>query len=611
MSLKETCAFLQGLPSDIGAPLLLAALDEPSDRAVGEASTNLVERKFSNYLPVLFRKFPSFSEEVRSAVLEKRWILVPIAKSIIAYGAPDDRSSVLQLAPFLNEGDAMEILVAGLSEGSGAWREAVIARCREAARIFIERIRSLRADEEQHYREEVVPKVAEAISTIVDRSEESIFLETLAECGDETYRTLTNIALTKAHTPLYNSLQEIFVALNSSTTVSTLFKLSAEQSAHLHMFAAEVFSRKGGGAFVDAMADYLRRIGDEAQESLAKRTKVTPWWKAVVDYTAIGASSAEAIMDFIVECNLDMDEKREKVVHFLSIESPDAKIYALRLLDEIGYKDMVGACERLLGDESDDVKFKAVSIIVEKNPPTKAKLLLPLLHSTDERISKTVMRAISKESFDRYMKAFDKLDDETKESAAKAIAKMDADMSDRIVEEIHALDPARRLKALRIIEFVDREHELGNAVMELISDPDRKVRATVVKIMGLTGSTGAIRTLIKALSDPDRRVRANAVEAFEDTGDVRFIQLLKPFLRDPDNRVRGNVVKALWHLGDSNARGYLEEMLKSVDPVMRLSAVWVVGELEIADGKEMLRNLVAGETDEKVREKAMEVIEKS
>jgi HEAT repeat protein len=200
------------------------------------------------------------------------------------------------------------------------------------------------------------------------------------------------------------------------------------------------------------------------------------------------------------------------------------------------------------------------------------------------------------------------MDEASREIAAKALAKIDDQLLDRLAEEIGALDPQRRLKALRIVDALDAEQDLRQPLLDLLDDPDRRVRATAIRIVELSGSYEGVKILLAALSDPDRRVRANAVEAFEELADPRFVQILVPVLRDRDNRVRVNAAKALWQLGWLEARDVLLDMLEDRDELVRRSAVWAIGELRFDGAKVALAAREAVEPAGRVRVKLREVL---
>ena len=105
-------------------------------------------------------------------------------------------------------------------------------------------------------------------------------------------------------------------------------------------------------------------------------------------------------------------------------------------------------------------------------------------------------------------------------------------------------------------------------------------------------------------------MRANAVEAFEAVGDARVIKVLLPLQEDPDNRVRANTLKALWTLGHSGVESQLEEMLSHSEEMMRLSAVWALGETDISARRSLLEEQLRQEPSERVRKKIEVVLRK-
>jgi len=159
-----------------------------------------------------------------------------------------------------------------------------------------------------------------------------------------------------------------------------------------------------------------------------------------------------------------------------------------------------------------------------------------------------------------------------------------------------------------VIDYVDAETDLRQNLMELLNDPDRRVRATAIKIVQLTESIDGMRLLVAALSDPDRRVRANAIEAFEDSGEPLCIPVLLPFLRDEDNRVRANTAKAVWNLGNEEGKRTLQAMIDDPDEMMRLSAVWAIGQVRFPGAADLLLNRLEAEQAPAVRAKISEVL---
>jgi HEAT repeat protein len=334
------------------------------------------------------------------------------------------------------------------------------------------------------------------------------------------------------------------------------------------------------------------------------------WWSAVRPFVGqLDGASACALVALVASASPEPVERQGHLEAFLA--HPDAAVRSavVAALHELRCPAGFASIERMIATGEPAEQRAAVRLIVDLSPPNKVALLTPLLGASDIELRRLAVREVSRVSFVRYLDRFDGMDTKARQVAARALAKIDEQMLDRVTEEIGALDADRRLKALQIVDLLGAEQELRAPLLDLLDDPDKRVRATAIRIVELTGSIEGIQVLLAALADPDRRVRANAVEAFEQMEDPRFVQMLVPFLRDQDNRVRANAAKALWNLGWSGARDALLQMLADANELMRLSAVWAIGELQFPGAREVLMARAVCEPSLKVKTKIREAVD--
>jgi len=235
------------------------------------------------------------------------------------------------------------------------------------------------------------------------------------------------------------------------------------------------------------------------------------------------------------------------------------------------------------------------------NPPDKAKLLMPLLNSPSEELRRLAMREVASAGVERYLAASERLDARTRETAVRALAKIDSRIVDRLLEDVVSRDPSRRMAVLRAVHLLGEEPAARERLRPLLSDPDKRVRATALRVV-----KGGVEPLLQALGDPDGRVRANAVESLEESGDPRTAEALRPLLADVEPRARANASLALARLGLDEGRRTLEAMAKDPDGRARLSAVWALGRLEGTEA--FLRELGDSESDPVVRGRLAESI---
>ena len=146
------------------------------------------------------------------------------------------------------------------------------------------------------------------------------------------------------------------------------------------------------------------------------------------------------------------------------------------------------------------------------------------------------------------------------------------------LKDMELWDSNAASKLLDVLIQEDKEFT-ARTLAEIISDSDKKVRATAVKLISEMIEEKETILLIKMLNDPDPRVQANVIESLEAVGDRNVLGILMKYKRDKNERVRANTLKALWNLGFKNIESFLLEMLQDPNPRMRASAVWVIGEI--------------------------------
>ncbi len=143
-------------------------------------------------------------------------------------------------------------------------------------------------------------------------------------------------------------------------------------------------------------------------------------------------------------------------------------------------------------------------------------------------------------------------------------------------------------------------------------NPDPKARATAILHLGRTVGSIGIGVLTQYVEDKDSRVRANAIEVLEMLHNKKLVSIIGRFRNDNNNRVRANVLKALFTLGEREGIAEdLKAMLTHPEPLMRTSAVWVIGEIGTTDkGYLPLLKLVTQDEDRLLKNNLLIVLKK-
>ncbi|MCC6573681.1 MAG: HEAT repeat domain-containing protein [Planctomycetes bacterium] len=246
----------------------------------------------------------------------------------------------------------------------------------------------------------------------------------------------------------------------------------------------------------------------------------------------------------------------------------------------------------------------ALTTLAEMGHPGALKAASDMLRADRADLRDAAARFVAARAYRRYVQGFEHMSNDQRRESGAMLHLVDDDVIDDLRKQICAADPDVRLRALRIVDFTHNAARLKETVVELMHDPDARVRATVVGLLSALRSEDAIAAIGGLLADPDTRVRANAVEAVEALGDKELARGLFPFLEDPNNRIRGNAAKALYTLGfHEYAISVMRAMLEDEAPLMRMSATWAIKTTRPPGGGGWLRARLRVEADEGVRQR--------
>lgn len=595
------------------------ALDEPDETIQRIVVERLLALGEPRALVPALRQFASLRPAARKILLEQREMLLISAEALLVSPDAADAEAAAQVlartagiedarrltAALRHESPKVRDIVAPAASRVAAECVALVRRARDGDAATRAQIESIRGD--------MIRLVDEALARY-EEAPDPVYVECAIELGSEAHTLLVLRAAGNPGGPLARDVPSVAASLHSPPAYRFYLSLAADPAAIPRGFASEILRRREGDpAFLTELASYLRSLPPAQFSSLAAKFDEPPWWADIAE-AELDEPAAEVHVAFLCATRAAPAAIQARLRALLKHRSAAMRAAAFGALEAARSPHVESAARELLADPSDDVKALAAAALARIGSHDLPQLLAPFVHSAHPRLASIALKVIAQASFDRYLRSFDRLDEATRQAAARAIAKIDASLLDRLHGELAALEPDRRLKALRIAGYAGAGDRLRPFLREVLADPDVKVRATAVKMLGILGGADGLHALIEALNDPDRRIRANAVEAFEEIGDTRFVMLLKPFLADPDNRVRANAAKALHRLGVSEGRETLEQMLESEERLMRLSAAWAMGEIGARAFEAPLRARLPREQDSQVRERirrALESLEQS
>jgi len=614
MSFAATLEYLDRLDPPQQVECLVAALLEKDAVVQGGAVQRLLAMDPKRH-DLVVDHFPNLLPAVRKQLEPHRQDLLATARDKIVSGRDARRIGAFQLADALGDLGAAELLAVGVDdpvdEVAAVAIEGVATRL--ASYAIARRQALLEGNKTSGARDTRQEAAWQALGTALRRCPLARCRElcgVLFDLGPVVLSLFRSVLMTQPESGMSQTFVQALGHGPGEGAAAFVVALATDLDHRVQRIGQQVLRDRRDPAFAKAVAAEVAALRDERAVQQARTPRELPWWGPVQHVaTEVDTRSATRLVVLLRDAKVNPDKRQEMLEPFLLHPDPNVQITVVDAIRELKCSGGFVALGKLLASGSTGTGVRAAAqLVIDAAPPQRIALLTPLLGSIDPELRRLAVREVSKVSFQHYLERFDSMSKNQREAAAKALAKIDGGMLDRIADEIGSFDPSRRLKALHIVELLDAGAELRGPLLELLDDPDKRVRATAVRIVEVTGSREGVQVLLGALADPDRRVRANAVEAFEELADPRYVQMLVPFLDDHDNRVRANAVKALWHLGWPRAREALLGLMVAPEEATRLSAIWALGEIDLPDARALLLARDPAEPSPRVRAKIHELL---
>ncbi len=587
---------------------LFASLESP-DALVQAASAGAILRYLrSDGLPRLIAAFPRLAPGVAAEIVRRVDDFAHVLRETLVSGGADEKLSALDMVRRSGRAKLAYLLVDALSDADARVAESALEGLARMAEAVRRESRSAREGADEPPRSEIEARRFALLDPVLahlrDLSRpQPDGLLLLAMGLDPRANDLLFSIMDSRQDPRAERIERL--ARNAASPHVISFLYDALRDRRASAFAAEVFQSRRDLPFVRAMLASARFFADSrVRESLRNirsvDTLATPDGGARREVFGSGLLALRAA-HFIVLSGAAAAAKPALLDVAASAGGPGfVKSLAETTASALRAGRPPGEISAALAYLEGEIGRRAARSPGGGDEPLALELEFPWAHPD--------AASLPADAFTQFFNAFDRLDDATKRLAAENLRRLDPSHLDRLRQELAGLDAERRLRAVKVLVALGGEEALEGALLTLASDPDRHVRATVVKALGVLEDEPVARALLAAVNDPDRRVVANTVEAIEQIGREEFAGLVRILAGHPNNRIRANAIKALWTLGVRDAASRLDAMLADPDEMMRLSATWVLGEVDHPQRIEMLRSVASTDPSERVRAKAKSIL---
>lgn len=315
---------------------------------------------------------------------------------------------------------------------------------------------------------------------------------------------------------------------NSSRGGVMRLLLSLLDDPHVPSAALSVVANRCDLKFVQHL---LRKIGREPSSTVAQNLKHVRSIAWLRSGPAILGQFDDATQHAAVQLVIGSRTPRLEafaVIEYLVIHGkPGGRRAAAEALRDFSGAEANHLVLIALDDPDPRVQAAAVGQLRRRGIPGSLARLVALVDSPHAMVRKAARENLEEFTFERFLRAFDMLDEEVRQSTGMLAKKIDPQTIPRLEVELRSRGRTRRLRGLEISRTIEVVEQLEPLVIELLEDEDHLVRAQAATTLAQCTSTASRRALEEALGDRSHTVREAASASLAEQ--ARFAQWRERF----------------------------------------------------------------------------------
>jgi HEAT repeat protein len=171
---------------------------------------------------------------------------------------------------------------------------------------------------------------------------------------------------------------------------------------------------------------------------------------------------------------------------------------------------------RALEDEDPQVQANVLGQLRRRGILGALPRLLEMVDSSYAVVREAARTSLNEFSFQRFLAAFDMLEDEVRQSVGKLVKKIDPQTIPQLQAELGSSLRTRRLRALAIAPAIQAVPPVEGKIVALLQDGDHLVRAEAARALAQGKLRVSWEGLQQALEDPNAFVREAAQKSIRD-----------------------------------------------------------------------------------------------
>jgi len=304
------------------------------------------------------------------------------------------------------------------------------------------------------------------------------------------------------------------VLLNSASAGVIGLLLAFLDDARAPSAALSLVSKRCDLKFVQY---FLRKIGHEPSKAVKqnlKRMGSVAWLENGTELLdQLDEAAQHAAVKLAMNSGIARSQAFAVVEHLLLHGKPKGRRAAAEALDEFNGAEANGLVEKAVNDQDPQVQANLLVQLRRRGIVGGLGRLVEMIDSPHAVVRNAARDSLGEFSFQRFLSAFDMLDDEVRQSTGRLVKKVDPQTVPQLRAEMQSHVRTRRLRALAVARVIDMVKQLEGTIVGLMKDEDHMVRAEAARALAQGDLPASWEALGYALHDASPTVQEAAEQS--------------------------------------------------------------------------------------------------
>jgi hypothetical protein len=215
----------------------------------------------------------------------------------------------------------------------------------------------------------------------------------------------------------------------------------------------------------------------------------------------------------------------------------------------------------------------------------------------------------AEQKFEKVWTDYPKMPPMVQHNTTRAAEDKDANFPEQLRAKLASTLPHDVAQGLKMLSALPDLIPYRGQIITLCGSPDARIATIAVRLVGRLEDPRLKDLLEAAAHHKDVRVRANAIESMETLHIADRSQQVLAMLNSRHNRERASAIRAISKFDFETARECLSRMLADPNPLHRISALWVVSQLQMLEIVRQVSAISRKDPNVRVRHRAAEMLE--